>query len=1076
MEKVSMLRNVVMRVSTLVVTLVCLLAIILSSQSFLTASAAPEDIQFSRIPSKNQLYPRNLNTNQGAMRISGTVVKPGQFNVIVRVKRDGAAFTESDTPLNGGTAFDTTLQLPAGLFDYEVEIFTRDGNGDSLVTTVEDIAVGDVYLINGQSNAMAWENYSGDSSSANENYYIRSFGAQRNISTTVASDLSWYQAQGDEYRGQGAIGQWGIRMARQIVDNQNIPVAVINQGHGGKGIDFFQKNDALPEDLNTNYGRLLYRAKQAGVASSARAILWFQGEADGLFPSRHKNGFEDLHSDWSADYSGVGKVYIHQTRNGCGSPTPEFMEIQREFGDSLSSPDVVVLTTTGLDGHDGCHYYYTDGYETIGNQLYNVMAEELYGVPAGQNTYPPNLDTAFLTNGGASAVLRMRDADDPLVFDAGAENDFIVTCSDVTVTGGTVAGNEISLTFSGDASAAKGIAYVGHSEAGPWITNGNGVGMLTFLHEFDSTNRLPSAVVTSPTNEEIVALGAPVMLTAEVSDCDGIVTRVFFYANGEEIGTTNVSPWQFTWENAPLGTHTITVVARDDDDGFQTSAPVALTVDQPVGVSLSAPTGGAVFEAGTTVTLEANVDSSDITAVHFYYSDTLIGTATAAPWSVEWENVPTGEQSLKAIAISQANVEYPSIPVSIRVTEAPTIALIEPENEALIIEGQPATVVAQAADDRAVAQVEFFVNGESVSVDTEAPWEYTLDTTIFGAYTVEAVATDDDGISTSASAITVSVRGLPQIQLSMPVSGTVVAETGAIDISASASVNGGTITKVDFYAGETLIHTDTEAPFETTWTDLTAGKYVIRAVATDEIGNEATAPSSEVIVAKLPAVTSAPSSNAVNVGESVVLRANIADGDNTITEVAFYNGETLLFTDDAAPWEYEWSDAPAGTHMIRVVATDAEAFSVESTAVEVRVNALPTVAIQTPANNVTVTEGSDVNVTADAEDSDGTIAEVRFFNQGTLLATDTEAPWSFILEDAAEGTYELTAVAVDDSGATASSNAVTVTVEEDTTDENPDGENPDGENPDGENPDGENPDGQDGSSIFVPIMVNGDAD
>jgi hypothetical protein len=67
-------------------------------------------------------------------------------------------------------------------------------------------------------------------------------------------------------------------------------------------------------------------------------------------------------------------------------------------------------------------------------------------------------------------------------------------------------------------------------------------------------------------------------------------------------------------------------------------------------------------------------------------------------------------------------------------------------------------------------------------------------------------------------------------------------------------------------------------------------------------------------------------------------------------------------------------------------------------------------------------------VTAAASDSDGTIARVDIYQGSTLLKSDTTAPYSVAWDGVGPGTYQLTAVARDNDGATKTSAAVTVTI------------------------------------------------
>jgi len=67
-------------------------------------------------------------------------------------------------------------------------------------------------------------------------------------------------------------------------------------------------------------------------------------------------------------------------------------------------------------------------------------------------------------------------------------------------------------------------------------------------------------------------------------------------------------------------------------------------------------------------------------------------------------------------------------------------------------------------------------------------------------------------------------------------------------------------------------------------------------------------------------------------------------------------------------------------------------------------------------------------VTAAASDSDGTIARVDIYQGSTLLKSDTTQPYSVDWNGVSPGSYQLTAVAHDNDGATRTSAAVTVTV------------------------------------------------
>lgn len=91
-------------------------------------------------------------------------------------------------------------------------------------------------------------------------------------------------------------------------------------------------------------------------------------------------------------------------------------------------------------------------------------------------------------------------------------------------------------------------------------------------------------------------------------------------------------------------------------------------------------------------------------------------------------------------------------------------------------------------------------------------------------------------------------------------------------------------------------------------------------------------------------------------------------------------------------------------------------------------NSPPSVSITSPANGATYTEPATININAAAGDTNGTVAKVEFFIDGTWAGEDTAAPFSHAWSNMSPRSYTLTAKATDNQGATATSSPVTVAV------------------------------------------------
>jgi regulation of enolase protein 1 (concanavalin A-like superfamily)/SH3-like domain-containing protein len=91
-------------------------------------------------------------------------------------------------------------------------------------------------------------------------------------------------------------------------------------------------------------------------------------------------------------------------------------------------------------------------------------------------------------------------------------------------------------------------------------------------------------------------------------------------------------------------------------------------------------------------------------------------------------------------------------------------------------------------------------------------------------------------------------------------------------------------------------------------------------------------------------------------------------------------------------------------------------------------NLPPTVMLTAPTNGATFTAPATITLTATASDPEGRLTKVDFYNGATLLGSDTTAPYSYSWGNVAAGSYSVRAIAVDGSGASATSAIATVTV------------------------------------------------
>lgn len=443
------------------------------------APQVPPNVTLDEAPLASAVLPRDLERDEGTAHFSGTVASDGFTHVRADVMEGETVRATVSVPLCGAAPvpFEIDAPIPSQLTAFEVRLSLVSGAESQLFQTVSDLVAGDIYVVQGQSNAVSAQ-YAGN---ANENQgpFIRTYGANTEDPTLTANDVLWRTADGNLGGGAGAIGQWPLRMAAQLSARFETPIGLINGARGGVPIGYFQRNDTDPTDLLTNYGRLLVRLRASRLDSSIRAFLFYQGESDGANFQAHHDGFIALKDDWTADFPGFERIYVTQVRAGCGGDLIRTQDVQRLFADEF--PEITVMSTTGLNGHDGCHYSYDNGYRELGDRYAGLLARDLYGEVPEADVQPPNPESARYAAGGTQIIVTMRNPDSALTADEGVAASFrFEGGAPATISSVTVEPGRLILGVAGDPSAATGLSYLGAIQTAPWILNENGIGLLTF--------------------------------------------------------------------------------------------------------------------------------------------------------------------------------------------------------------------------------------------------------------------------------------------------------------------------------------------------------------------------------------------------------------------------------------------------------------------------------------------------------------------------------------------------------------------------------------------------------------------
>lgn len=150
--------------------------------------------------------------------------------------------------------------------------------------------------------------------------------------------------------------------------------------------------------LETSFGRLAYRVDQAGLKDNIRAIFYHQGESDSSKERSltYSNNFDILNKDWKRVYKGLEKIYLFQIHQGCGG---DFQSEIRETQNQISKKydHIEIMSTTGVIGHDGCHFSY-EGYKEFARLILPLVSRDLFKEKQNRIITPPQLLNAYYSD------------------------------------------------------------------------------------------------------------------------------------------------------------------------------------------------------------------------------------------------------------------------------------------------------------------------------------------------------------------------------------------------------------------------------------------------------------------------------------------------------------------------------------------------------------------------------------------------------------------------------------------------------------------------------------------------------
>jgi hypothetical protein len=408
------------------------------------------------------------------------------------------------------------------------------------------------------------------------------------------------------------------------------------------------------------------------------------------------------------------------------------------------------------------------------------------------------------------------------------------------------------------------------------------------------SNPTPTVSITSPANNASFTAPASVTINANAGD-NGSVAKVDFYNGTTLLGTDNSTPYSFSWNNVAVGSYSITAIATDNSGAFTISAPVAITVKQDQNNGTGDGLTGNYF------------NGMNFETPKFSRKDATI--------SFDWGN-GSPDPSVNADAFSARWTGQ----IQAKYSETYTFYLNTDNGRRLWINNQ--LIVDKWIDDWGVEY--------TGTIALTAGQKYEIKLEYFENFGGANCKLEWSSASQARQVIPQSQlysNNLPAVAITSPTNNSSINGPANLNLAVNASDSDGSVSKVDYYNGSTLI-ASTTSPFTYAWNNVAVGTYSITAIAYDNRGGvTVSAPVSVAVKSatnQAPAVsiTSPVNNSSYNAPASITFTANASDPDGSITKVEFFNGSSSIGFVTASPYNFTWTNVAAGTYTISAKATD----------------------------------------------------------------------------------------------------------------------------------------------------------
>jgi YD repeat-containing protein len=371
-------------------------------------------------------------------------------------------------------------------------------------------------------------------------------------------------------------------------------------------------------------------------------------------------------------------------------------------------------------------------------------------------------------------------------------------------------------------------------------------------------NSAPTINITSPANQAMFSPPANITINAAAADSDGNISKVEFFEGTTELCETTISPYSCVWNNASVGSYSITARATDNEGAVVTSNPINISV-----LLRQAQLLDDNFNSGSTLNSKwalvnwGDLNESDVNTTHAgqLHTKSVYNSATAR-FKAIMQPLPVGDFTVETRMKMTSSVDAPYYDGGLLLSN--TIQSGTGDQQGFELSrtwygngwgmssyrfNQYKNYVSTSIQTNAPSAVTGWMkiklrrDGDlyyfSYSVDDGVTWtsEYPTSLSFTPAY-VGLFISNGLGSGQFVETDFDYFRSAPVINITSPVTGSILTAPTNITISATPSEDSGTISKVEFFEGTTKLGETLSPPWNWTWNNVQAGTYSFTARAT----------------------------------------------------------------------------------------------------------------------------------------------------------------------------------------------------------------------------------------------------